>query len=127
MNALKKWFSVGFLNKGPVPIFPFGGEQWDSHLLKKTPSKQNLWTAVQLGREYTLKWEENASGISSKERRENNDEGRKEKRKNISFESTQEFAFRERNWPVACSEGKAVVRHTYLYLCNLAYRNLLLS
>lgn len=53
--------------------------------------------------------------------------GGKKKRKNIPFESTQEFAFRERNWPVACSEGKAVVRHTYLYLCNLAYRNLLLS
>lgn len=81
---------------------------------EKTPLKRNLWTAVQLGREYTLKWEENASGISSKERTENNDEGRNEKRKNISFESTQEFAFRERNWPVVCSEAKAVVRHTYL-------------
>jgi len=42
-----------------------------------------------LGREYILKWEEDTSGLSSKERIENNDEGRKEKRKHISIESAE--------------------------------------
>ena len=127
MNAQKKKVLSGISQQGTGPNLSFQSRAGGFPSAEQQSFKRESLDSSVTGREYTLKREENTSGISSKERRENNDEGRKEKRKNMSFESIQESAFRERNWPVACSEAKAVARVTYLYLCNLAYRNLLLS
>lgn len=60
---------MGFLSKGQVPVLHFIEEPWDSHVLNKNILKQNLQTSVNGG-----------------------------EKKNLSLESSQGSAFREREW-----------------------------
>lgn len=82
---------MGFLSKGQVPVLHFIEEPWDSHVLNQNILKQNLQTPV-----LTV-----------------------EKKRIFLLNQHRDLLLGKGSGFLSCSEAKALVRLTYLYLCNL--------